>query len=133
MKGKAILPQRLRWLNFDNALATLRKKKPSKACKRNGYCESGPERPKSVRSFTGRATDARVPEQQLANVGKWLIAGVAAAQTGSNRVVNQCDGPDGRNSSGHQADNQQEKQKLNAHRFCREGVLQVSKGQYSLV
>jgi hypothetical protein len=66
-------------------------------------------------------------------VGKRLITGVAAAQAGSNRILNQCDSPDGRNSSGRKADNQQEKQKLNAHRFCREGVLQVSKGQYSLV
>ncbi len=71
--------------------------------------------------------------RSVPTVAVLVFAGVAAAQTGSNRVVNQCDGPDGRNSSGHQADNQQEKQKLNAHRFCREGVLQVSKGQYSLV
>jgi hypothetical protein len=74
-----------------------------------------------------------VPKQQLAHIGKRLIAGVAAAETRSNRIVNQCDSPDGGNSSGDQADNQQKKQKLNAHRFCREGLLQVSKGPYSLV
>jgi hypothetical protein len=133
MKGKAILPQRLRGLNFDDVLAALRQEKPSETRKGYGDCESGPERPKSVRSFTGRATDAGVPKQQLANVGKRLITGIAAAQTASNRILNQCDSPDGGNSSGHQADKQQEKQKLNAHRFCRQDALQVSKGLYALV
>lgn len=120
MKGKAILPQRLRGLNFDDALATLCQEKPSETRKGHGDCEGGPEWPKSVRSFTGRATDAGVPKQQLANVGKRLIAGVAAAQAGSNRILNECDSPDGGNSSSNQADNQQKSQKLKGHRFCRE-------------